>query len=228
MVSTVSIIPSEFLGDYEENLSGDYDVEFGDEDAAHLRPLHIKATIRGISVDKVLIDGGATISLLLERMLVKARKHFDYLVPTIILITDYHGISTPAKGLVTLQVQVDSSIRTIVFIVVSSRASYNALLGQDWIHDVGIHIHFKVYNDKLKPLDVDRNLNYYNCEGCFLTSKGLNIKLRTRSWNILLQFGTLRKGPYNRASSARTLASSFLSSSLDRAHCSRALATDKP
>ncbi|RYR29535.1 hypothetical protein Ahy_B01g053947 [Arachis hypogaea] len=80
----------------------------------------------GICVNKVLIDGGATISLFPERMLIKVGKHFDDLIPTNISVTDYTG----------------------------------------------------VYNDKLKPLDVDRMLNYYNSKGCFLTSEGLSVKLR--------------------------------------------------
>ncbi|XP_072087277.1 uncharacterized protein [Arachis hypogaea] len=137
-------------------------------------------------------------------------KHFDDLIPTNISVTDYGGVSTPAKGLIALQVQVGSSSRTTIFVVVPSKDSYNALLGQDWIHGVGavpstvhqsillwtdegkievikvdsslyveqMHVDFKVYNDKLKPLHVDRMLNYYNYEGYFLTSEGLNVKLQ--------------------------------------------------
>ncbi|RYR77976.1 hypothetical protein Ahy_A01g002689 [Arachis hypogaea] len=69
-------------------------------------------------------------------MLNKVGKHFDDLIPTNILVTDYSGVSTPVKGLVTLQVQVGSSSRTTVFVVVSSKASHNALLGRDWIYVV--------------------------------------------------------------------------------------------
>ncbi|RYR29574.1 hypothetical protein Ahy_B01g054004 isoform B [Arachis hypogaea] len=68
----------------------------------------------------------------------KVRKHFDDLIPTNISVTDYDGVSTPAKGLVTLQVQVRSSSRTTVFVVFSSKASYNTLLGRDSIHGVGV------------------------------------------------------------------------------------------
>ncbi|RYR12275.1 hypothetical protein Ahy_B04g069808 isoform A [Arachis hypogaea] len=104
---------------------------------SHFRPLHITTTMSGIKVNKVLIDGGATISLLPERMLMKVGKHPDDLVPTNITVTDFSGASTPAKGLVTLGVKVGSSERNTVFVVVPSRASYNALLGRDWIHGVG-------------------------------------------------------------------------------------------
>ncbi|RYQ84447.1 hypothetical protein Ahy_B10g103797 [Arachis hypogaea] len=103
----------------------------------HLRPLHITATTSGIKVNKVLIDGGAAISVLPERMLMKVSKHPYDLIPTNILVTDFSSASTPAKGLVTLGVKVGSSDRNTIFMVVSSKASYNALLGRDWIHGVG-------------------------------------------------------------------------------------------
>ncbi|RYR68087.1 hypothetical protein Ahy_A03g014553 [Arachis hypogaea] len=103
---------------------------------SHLRPLHITTTLSGIKVNKVLIDGGATIILLPERMLMKVGKHLDDLVPTNITLMDFSGTSTPAKGLVTLTVKVGSSEQNNMFVVVPSKASYNALLGRDWIHGV--------------------------------------------------------------------------------------------
>ncbi|RYR78237.1 hypothetical protein Ahy_A01g002977 [Arachis hypogaea] len=66
---------------------------------SHFCPLHIVAVVNGFKINKVLIDGGAVISLLPERMLGK-------------------------------------------------------------------------------PLNIDRSLNSYNCEGCYLTSEGLSVKLR--------------------------------------------------
>ncbi|XP_015960134.1 uncharacterized protein LOC107484040 [Arachis duranensis] len=171
---------------------------------SHLHLLHITTTLSGIKVNKVLIDGGAAISLLPERMLMKVGKHPGDLVPTNIAITDFSGASTPAKVLVTLTVKVGSSKRNTMFVVVPSKTSYNALLGRDWIHGVGtvpstvhqsmllwskdgkpkvikvdlslyvelLHVDFRMYNPKLKPLNIDRTLNSYNCEGCYLSSEG--------------------------------------------------------
>ncbi|RYR29733.1 hypothetical protein Ahy_B01g054220 [Arachis hypogaea] len=148
MVGTISIIPTEYLGKYEGDPKEDYDVEaeeafsfirYEDEPSyflrpterhkSHLRPLHITTTLSEIKVNKVLINGGAAISLLPERMLMKVGKHPDDLVPTNIAVTDFSSSSTPAKGLVTLSVKVGSSKRNTVFVVVPSKASYNALLG---------------------------------------------------------------------------------------------------
>ncbi|RYR26948.1 hypothetical protein Ahy_B02g061271 [Arachis hypogaea] len=142
-------------------------------------------------------------------MLLKVGKHPDNLVPTNIAVIDFSGSSTPTRGLVTLGVKVGSSERNTVFVVVPSKASYNALLGRDWIRGVGavpstvhqsvllwtedgkpevvkadsnlyveqLHVDFRVYSPKLKPLNVDRALNSYNCEGCYLSSEGLTVKL---------------------------------------------------
>ncbi|XP_072064492.1 uncharacterized protein [Arachis hypogaea] len=136
-------------------------------------------------------------------MLLKVGKHPDNLVPTNIAVIDFSGSSTPTRGLVTLGVKVGSSERNTVFVVVPSKASYNALLGRDWIRGVGavpstvhqsvllwtedgkpevvkadsnlyveqLHVDFRVYSPKLKPLNVDRALNSYNCEGCYLSSE---------------------------------------------------------
>ncbi|RYQ88931.1 hypothetical protein Ahy_B09g095833 [Arachis hypogaea] len=177
---------------------------------SHLHHLHIVAVVNGYKINKVLIDGGAAISLLPERMLGKVGKHVSELVPTNIAVTNFSGDSTTAIGLVTLIVKVGSSERHSVFVVVPSKASYNVLLGRDWIHGVSavpstvhqsvllwteegkpeivkadlslhveqMHANFRIYNRKLKPLNVDRSLNPYNCEGCYLTSEGLSVKLR--------------------------------------------------
>ncbi|KAL1352284.1 hypothetical protein AAHE18_06G155500 [Arachis hypogaea] len=104
---------------------------------SHLRPLYITTTLSGIKVNKVLIDGGVAISLLPERMLMKVGKHPNDLVPTNIAVTEFSSSSTPTKGLVTLGVKAGLSERNTIFVVVPSKASYNALLGRDWIHGVG-------------------------------------------------------------------------------------------
>ncbi|RYR19513.1 hypothetical protein Ahy_B03g064304 [Arachis hypogaea] len=133
MVSTILIILNEYLGEYEGNPNEDYDVK--DEEAfafihsenelgcfkrptekkkSHLRPLHVTAYMSDICVNKVLVNRGATISLSLEQMLIKVGKHFDDLNPSNISMNDYSSMSTPVKGLVTLQVQVGSLYRNII------------------------------------------------------------------------------------------------------------------
>ncbi|RYQ94320.1 hypothetical protein Ahy_B08g089203 [Arachis hypogaea] len=68
---------------------------------SHLRPLHVIAILNGFKINNVLIDGGAIISLLPERILEKVGKHLDDLVPTNIAVTDFSGTSTPARCYLT-------------------------------------------------------------------------------------------------------------------------------
>ncbi|RYR29855.1 hypothetical protein Ahy_B01g054429 [Arachis hypogaea] len=118
MVGTISIIPTEYFGEYEGDPEDGYDME--DEEAfsfiryedepgyfrrpsekqeSHLRPLHITATMSRINVNKVLIYGGAAISLFPERMLMKVGKHLDDLIPTNISVTDFSGCYLTSEGL---------------------------------------------------------------------------------------------------------------------------------
>ncbi|RYR09583.1 hypothetical protein Ahy_B05g077951 [Arachis hypogaea] len=119
-----------------------------------------------ICVNKMLIDGGAVVSLLPKRMIIKVEKYFDDLIPTNISVTDYSGVSTPANCLVTLQVKVGSSSRTTIFVVVSSKASYNALLDRDWIHGVGVvpstvHQSILLWTDKGMSKVIKANSSLY-------------------------------------------------------------------
>ena len=104
------------------------------------RPLHIKALVEGKTINRVLIDGGAAINLLPEHISEKFGKENKDLVRTNVSIIGYNGkstIATIAKGVVTLNMPVDSVDRTTMFVVVPSKASYNALLRRNWIHGVG-------------------------------------------------------------------------------------------
>ncbi|RYR52811.1 hypothetical protein Ahy_A06g027680 [Arachis hypogaea] len=116
IVGTILIIPTEYSGEYERDPEEDYDVDdeevfsfirYEDEQGyflrpfekqkSHLCPLHINATMSGIKVNKVLVDGRATISLLPERMLMKVGKHSDDLVPTYISVTDFSGLTVKLR-----------------------------------------------------------------------------------------------------------------------------------
>ncbi|RYR40056.1 hypothetical protein Ahy_A09g045721 [Arachis hypogaea] len=105
MVGMISIIPTEYLGECESNPDEDYDQEDEsgffprptERQVSHLRPLHVIANLDGFKINKVLIDGGAAISLPSERMLRKVEKHPDDLVPTNIAVTDFKSLSVKLR-----------------------------------------------------------------------------------------------------------------------------------
>ena len=178
---------------------------------AHLCLLHIKTLIEGKLINRVLIDGGSAISLLRESMLERFDKGNKDLVRTNVVLTDYNGKSTITKGVVMLNVHVRTIDRPIMFVVVPSKASYNALLGRDWIHGVGaipltlhqklilwkkevktkevvtddsycyvesFHVDFKIYNEKVKPLEVNANFDPSGVEGFIIGRDGLYLVLK--------------------------------------------------
>ena len=91
-----------------------------------------------------LVDGGATINLVLKSMLGKLGKRLRDLVQTNIAVTNFNGKTFVIKGMVLLNIRVGSIDRPTMFVVVLSKASYNLLLRRDWIHGVSA-IPFTLY-----------------------------------------------------------------------------------
>nr|KYP39678.1 hypothetical protein KK1_038998 [Cajanus cajan] len=99
-------------------------------------------------VNKVLVDGGATINILPRTMLKRFGKTMADLKPHNILISGYAGKSSQPEGMILLDVQFGSVKRTTMFIVTLSKANFNVLLAREWIHGVGAvpsNVHQKIF-----------------------------------------------------------------------------------
>lgn len=103
----------------------------------YLRFLYLKVEINGVSVGRVLIDNGTVINTIPFPMLRRFGKSEGDLMPSSVVLTDFSGEVAECKGIIALNVTVDSMTRTIVFFVMSTYTSYNVLLRRDWIHDSG-------------------------------------------------------------------------------------------
>ena len=84
--------------------------------------------VDGQLVNCALVDGGATINLVLKSMLGKLGKRLKDLVQTNIDVTNCNGKTFAIKGMVLLNIRVGSIDRSNMFVVVLSKASYNLLL----------------------------------------------------------------------------------------------------
>ena len=87
-------------------------------------------------MNHVLVDGGAAMNLVPESMLGKLRKISRDLVQTNVAMTGFNGKTSAIKGIVLLNIKVESIDKRTMFVVVPSKARYNLLLGKDWIHGV--------------------------------------------------------------------------------------------
>src|ERR1044072_2113111 len=104
---------------------------------SHLKPLYIWAKVEDMGINKVLIDGGAAINLMPYTLLKKIGKSISELKPHNMVLSDFEGKTTKSLGMILLSVKVGTVIRPTLFVVVSSKANYNMLLGHEWIHGVG-------------------------------------------------------------------------------------------
>ncbi|KAL4277110.1 uncharacterized protein [Arachis hypogaea] len=104
----------------------------------HLRLLHIKVKVEGLVINHILVDGGATINLLLESMLPLFQKTIEDFIKTNLAVIGFNGKLTTAPRMIPLRVKVGSVKRPTVFIVVPTKATFNILLGRDWIYSVGV------------------------------------------------------------------------------------------
>ncbi|XP_058211615.1 uncharacterized protein LOC131323791 [Rhododendron vialii] len=77
-----------------------------DASIRHLRPLYIKLHMNGQPVSKVLVDNGAVVNILPFRMLKVLNKTNDDLIPTEVIVGNFAGGCSPAKGVISLQLQI--------------------------------------------------------------------------------------------------------------------------
>jgi len=98
--------------------------------AHHLNPLFIQAKINGVGINKVLIDGGATVNLFPQSILTKIGLCDTYLKPHNVVLNNYEGTSGHSLGAVEVGLVVGSIKRNTMFMVVPSKANFNALLGR--------------------------------------------------------------------------------------------------
>jgi len=50
------------------------------------------------------------------------------------MLKDFEGNVSPAKGAVCVELTIDSKTLLTMFFVINGKGAYNLLLGRDWIH----------------------------------------------------------------------------------------------
>jgi len=95
----------------------------------HIKPLFIQAKINGVGVNKVLVDGGATVNLLPQSLLNKIGLVDSDLKPHNVVLTNYEEMTGKSLGVVEVELIVGSVSRTTMFMVVPSKVNFNVLLG---------------------------------------------------------------------------------------------------
>jgi len=148
----------------------------------HLKPLFIQAKVNDIGVNKVLVDGGATVNLLPQSFLKKIGIADSDLKPHNVVFSNYEGTSGHFVGAVEVDLMVGSVNQTTMFLVVPSKANFNMLLGREWIHGVGavpstMHQRLSIWreDDLLENIEADQS--YFLAEVNNITKKNIDKQL---------------------------------------------------
>jgi hypothetical protein len=104
---------------------------------AHMKPLFIWGHLDGMLVGHMLIDGGASINILLLPLFKKLSHVEGELKCTNLSLSGFAGDPTEVKGIIWKELMVGSKIVPTTFFVVDVKGRYNMLLGWDWIHTNG-------------------------------------------------------------------------------------------
>ena len=94
----------------------------------------MKGRVDGQPVSKVLIDGGAAINIMPYVMYQRLGKGDQDLTKTNMMLKDFEGNVSPAKGAVCVELTIGSKTLPTTFFVINGKGAYNLLLGRDWIH----------------------------------------------------------------------------------------------
>jgi hypothetical protein len=105
-----------------------------DDETQHLKALFVKGRVDGQPVSKILINGEATINIMPYVMYQKLGKGDQDLTKTNMMLKDFEGNVSPAKGAVCVELTIGSKTLPTMFFVINGKGAYNLLLGRDWIH----------------------------------------------------------------------------------------------
>jgi hypothetical protein len=100
----------------------------------HLKALYLKGYINAHPVNKILADIGAAVNIMPYSKLHRLGCSAEDLIKNNITLSDFNGQASEAQGILNVDLTVGSKTIPTSFFIVSSKSTYTALLGRDWIH----------------------------------------------------------------------------------------------
>jgi hypothetical protein len=97
--------------------------------SAHMKPLFIRGHLDGMSIRNMLIDGGASINILLLSLFKKLGQVESDIKRTNLSLSCFVSDLTEAKGIICMELMVGSKTVPMTFFVVDVKGRYNVLLG---------------------------------------------------------------------------------------------------
>lgn len=88
-------------------------------------------------VNKILVDGEATVKLMHHILLAKIGKFDTDLRSQNMVLSNHEGKTGQTMGVIQMDVTMGFITRPTIFMLIMSMASYNLLLGREWIDRAG-------------------------------------------------------------------------------------------
>ena len=100
----------------------------------HVKALYVKGFVDGKPMNKMLVDGGASVNLMPYTTFHKLSKGPGDLIETDMMLKDFGGNASKTQGAMNVELTIESKTLLTMFFVIDGKGSYNLLLGRDWIH----------------------------------------------------------------------------------------------
>jgi len=100
----------------------------------HNRHLYVTSMIGDKRINRILVDYGFPMNLLLLRVLREIGIISNQLSPTLPTMQGFNQVGQKALGIIALKVELDDLYIDNLFCIIDADTSYNALLGQSWLH----------------------------------------------------------------------------------------------
>ena len=94
----------------------------------------MKGLVDGKPMNKMLVDGGASVNLMPYTTFRKLGKGPGDLMETNMMLKDFGGNTSKTQGAINVELTIGSKTLLTTFFVIDGKGSYSLLLGRDWIH----------------------------------------------------------------------------------------------
>ena len=96
-----------------------------------LKALYVKGLVDGKPMNKMLVDGGASINLISYTTFCKLGKGPGDLMETDMMLKDFGGNVSKTRGAINIELTIGSKTLLTTFFVIDGKGSYSLLLGRD-------------------------------------------------------------------------------------------------
>lgn len=145
----------------------------------HLKPLFIRGKVENVRVNKILVDGGATVNLMSHYMLKRIGKDDTDNKPHNMVLSNYEGKVGTIIGVIQVDLKVGTITRPTMFMVIVSKANNNLLLGREWIHGIiavpsSLHQQISIWRNDGIVENIEVDQSYYMEEANQVDSRHFN------------------------------------------------------